>query len=62
MAQGGAPSHLVDLSALQKQKANVNRIRPRPGLRSAPVLEADKIEKTIEKFRKYGLRRKLRAA
>jgi L-fuculose-phosphate aldolase len=26
------------------------------------VLEAGKIGKTIEKFRKYGLRRKLRAA
>jgi len=31
-------------------------------VRSERVLEADKIEKTIEKFRKYGLRRKLRAA
>jgi hypothetical protein len=30
--------------------------------RLARVLEADKIEKTIEKFRKYGLRRKLCAA
>jgi hypothetical protein len=31
-------------------------------VRSARVVEAYKIEKTIEKFRKYGLRRTLRAA